>query len=979
MHYDISDPVRAAAILAHIELFQKLQKQDEGLISRIAGIAKFHFEPEGSLIFRQNDPPGCCYVVVEGAISIYMYKPNQKDPPTPRLLFDPQKFDSYDQVFEQHDKAQFNKPADLSPCAVPRCRTSEGFSTHDSHSSLGEAIGTVGPGNMLGELALLNNAPRATTLKCVKDCLLLSISKEDFQAVRQDFLQASETQVIDDFCQVLTEHCGSVVKAWRVFLDPRAMGELLFSEFVAALTSLQWQGNTSALWGALVRRAYSNNRDAVVGLREISPHNGNVLDSFKFWMEEKFGGALEMFAKLTGNRPNMSLTLSDFTNACRCHGCPQHIELVCEFLDPESDGIITLKDLAFLEINGLKRKSALEPSFVMALEAAKSSASSLRRRVQLQKRSQESAMTEFMRKIRAASGGSFIRGFRKILDRNGNLTISKVEMLKGCRQVAFEGDVTALWKAMDQDGDGSVQLPDLDVRMSLVLASFKKWCHERHGGCVKAMTHFATVNQKWTSRWSVPDFIAAVSSSGWPVRVGGISVKQAAAMVHEASDKIGTKYIIAQDVEFLDTWEPTPWIMAEPDYAGKEQLISLLRGRYANLIVAWRRLFDKNNKNHVNYKDFQHACMHMQLRNAPGVWRALDEDQYGFISLQNIDSESARVLMDFKEWAEATFGSINFAFRVIDQDRNNAVSLPVFKRNMQVFGFPGDVRLLFQSLKPDVSGRQNSRDARLRLDDMKHLVSWEHTSEALEDMESDDDVKEERSGEEAQQGEVVSSCFADAAAEGNRKLEEKSLMSGSSARSKDLMHFCRGGRDFEKFAEISARRKFARDNQLDNCFSVNEALRPDPSLRASRKSSTRFLSSPYNRPVLLSFVGSVESMSRTNSVARTPSATSKMSHSLSLPALQMNARPAPAGDGEANASRSGSEIVSRSSSGFGLPRINEMRDLSQSGKPGAREFDLGSPVVKVMDTSADIALFQNNEDAVGPERNYPELPILVHG
>jgi len=39
--------------------------------------------------------------------------------------------------------------------------------------------------------------------------------------------------------------------------------------------------------------------------------------------------------------------------------------------------------------------------------------------------------------------------------------------------------------AMDQDGDGSVQLPEMDVRLALVLASFKKWCSERHGSCVR--------------------------------------------------------------------------------------------------------------------------------------------------------------------------------------------------------------------------------------------------------------------------------------------------------------------------------------------------------------------------------------------------------------------------------------------------------------------------------------------------------------
>merc|ERR1719217_926529 len=128
------------------------------------------------------------------------------------------------------------------------------------------------------------------------------IKKEDYQKLHNDLLQASEMQVIDDFCIVLAERCGSVVKAWRTVLDPHAVGELLFSEFVEALTSLQWQGNTSALWGALVRRAHGNNRDVVVGLGEISPEDDRIMERFKFWVEDKFGGAIEMFNALTGNR-----------------------------------------------------------------------------------------------------------------------------------------------------------------------------------------------------------------------------------------------------------------------------------------------------------------------------------------------------------------------------------------------------------------------------------------------------------------------------------------------------------------------------------------------------------------------------------------------------------------------------------------------------------------------------------------------------
>merc|ERR1719498_377128 len=190
------------------------------------------------------------------------------------------------------------------------------------------------------------------------------------------------------------------------------------------------------------------------------------------------------------------------------------------------------------------------------------------------------------------------------------------------------------------------------------MASFKSWCAEKHNGCVKAMQHFAAITRRRTAKWDLKSFVDALNLAGWPGVPGmnpNMTLKQAATLLHEAADIIGTQHITAQDVAFLDSWEPTPWLCAEPDHGGKEKLIDTLRARYANLIVAWRRLFDRNNKNHVTFKDFQNACSYLQVKNSAGIWRALDSDYRGFISLQSIDKESAQVLSDFKEWAEDTF------------------------------------------------------------------------------------------------------------------------------------------------------------------------------------------------------------------------------------------------------------------------------------------------------------------------------------
>jgi len=196
--------------------------------------------------------------------------------------------------------------------------------------------------------------------------------------------------------------------------------------------------------------------------------------------------------------------------------------------------------------------------------------------------------------------------------------------------------------------------------------------------------------------------------------------KQAIQIIHEACDLKGVGYITEGDFAFIDKWEPTPWLTAEPDFEGKDEFLDCLRARYPNLIVAWRQLLDKDNTNCVSYKEFNEACQVLKFKNVAGIWSALDEDKGGSITLEEIDPHGAEGLMQFKEWAESTFGSIHRAYRVLDETRSNAMSLSLFKRGLNSFGYKGDAKDLFTSLKPE-----GGRHAVLRLDDMKYLASWD--------------------------------------------------------------------------------------------------------------------------------------------------------------------------------------------------------------------------------------------------------------
>ena len=46
----------------------------------------------------------------------------------------------------------------------------------------GSEIGRLGPGDVVGEIALLHNAPRMATVRAVTNCTLLTIERDEFLA-----------------------------------------------------------------------------------------------------------------------------------------------------------------------------------------------------------------------------------------------------------------------------------------------------------------------------------------------------------------------------------------------------------------------------------------------------------------------------------------------------------------------------------------------------------------------------------------------------------------------------------------------------------------------------------------------------------------------------------------------------------------------------------------------------------------------------
>jgi len=345
------------------------------------------------------------------------------------------------------------------------------------------------------------------------------------------------------------------------------------------------------------------------------------------------------------------------------------------------------------------------------------------------------ARISFLRHLRDTFGNE-VRAWRRGLDPNGIFEVSEATIRKYCRQVDFKGDVDALWKSLDKAGDGAFRLEELCVHAADALASFQAWAFKAYGSCLAlwdcpeiaagrktrqptaASTASASQSQSqassagglaagggaaWVSnkKMLLSSWAETLRAVGCPVIVGPIGETNLK-FLFQALDLYGCGFIARSDLEWLDAWKPSEWLCVEPDPAAWEELRVLLVKRFSHLLRAWRVCLDQDNSNRVSWTEFRQACKRLKFPgNIGGAWRALDDKLSGWISLAEVDANSAQLLNSFKEWAETNFGSVQRAFKALDTDGGGTLTYSELRRACQKLKWQGEVRLLFDCLDTD--------------------------------------------------------------------------------------------------------------------------------------------------------------------------------------------------------------------------------------------------------------------------------------
>merc|ERR1719313_387566 len=100
-----------------------------------------------------------------------------------------------------------------------------------------------------------------------------------------------------------------------------------------------------------------------------------------------------------------------------------------------------------------------------------------------------------------------------------------------------------------------------------------------------------------------------------------------------------------------------------------DEFKAMLVRRFGSLLRAWLTVFDKEGSGSVGKMQFINACRSIgYIGNLTSLWNELDDDGSQFVTIDEVDPESVKLLKDFQNKAEAKYGAMELFFRAYSKN-----------------------------------------------------------------------------------------------------------------------------------------------------------------------------------------------------------------------------------------------------------------------------------------------------------------------
>lgn len=494
------------------------------------------------------------------------------------------------------------------------------------------------------------------------------------------------------------QKAGHPLIAWCQAFRCENNKKMTLLEFIQGMVKLGYEGEASDLFMKL-----DNDDSGFLTISEVSPSSSDLWASFIHWAGKTFFSEEDMIEKLSGRKyaeakrkpskliEDQGMTRRQFYSHASSLGWYGGFEQILFMaMDVDNEHVVHAASLGWFE----EERNRQIKKAKYKTRGKEGGMACMRKRLHALR-----SLQAFTQWLRYHYGPRLFHPWRRGIDKDGSMSVTRVELSTFCKNAGWRGDTNALWHALDNDDSGVTSLEEFSGTEARQLALFKKWMDGTFGSSRKAYSAFAAKCRKKGSNaksFDKDDFVFSLRSLGY---------EHDAHELFEILDwDVDGDGITYKELRILDNWAPESWLSATPEPEAAEAFKSHLFKKWKQPLKAWRAL-DEECSGKVNFKEFSVVAARVGFKgNLQGAWMALDEDASGYIALAELAPHAAEALGDFRRWANLFFGSVMEAFRALDADGGGTLTRAEFKKSVTKYGFRGDREELFTLLDAGADG-----------------------------------------------------------------------------------------------------------------------------------------------------------------------------------------------------------------------------------------------------------------------------------
>lgn len=585
----------------------------------------------------------------------------------------------------------------------------------------------------------------------------------------------SRSRAVENLKLLLHHKYGSVCRGWWDGIDKDTMCVLSKNAFLAAVERIGYKGDLNTLWRGLMGITGKETKDKGVTISDLDPHNEDEIDEEVFEKDlisldeleprapialkdfqerccERYGSVAATFGKLEADEKPL-ITNLEFSNWCLIIGLRSNDELLWAYLDHGDKGVISVEVLD----KAAARKVYTEEQLQWAQKEVdeKVKVSRPPQRVPMYERPKTPpggrpgsddyrSRDEFIRHLERKHG-SVIRAWRRVLDADGDGSLSRAEFFLGVRSVGFKGSLEELWRQFDLDGSGHLTLEELHPESQRECGDFYNCIVASLGGLEQAFEHS---DNDGNNELKFQEFLSLCKEVGFKgnaqrmwnhLDIDGsgqlayeeveflerIATYDFAEVLAQETQRRNYKKEIARQAEadkrdtkkFVKKYTQMKARVTAEHSADKlrTEFLQTLSRRFGSVVQGWRKCLDPHNRSQLRYQDFKKNVQKILGKDEEAqsktdeLWKLLrqpdkDGDLKDHLELEDLDPLAHAEVDKFKQQCLDRYGTLERAFRAIDSDGSGKVSFAEFKEWCADIKFVGSERRLFEFLDADGSG-----------------------------------------------------------------------------------------------------------------------------------------------------------------------------------------------------------------------------------------------------------------------------------